>query len=163
MRFTSQIDTSLPIIGIDLGYSSTAKSCGITSTFSDISHELTFGECVDFVMTILQENGPQILIIEAVLSTYHLPNGNPFIRGEFEKGRGWYHGPGVSTFAAAIRLLNLLNEGLPKEIQSIPIIEGFLSYKSKRTTHREDATRLVNEFEKAERFHPHPDSEPIFR
>lgn len=160
-RFTTQLDTSLPRIAIDLGYSATAKSCGLCSTDLPDPVELSFGQCVRTVAHQLVEKGPQTLILEAVLSTYHNTEGNPAIRGEFEKGRGWYHGPGVSTFAAAHRFLQELNRLLPDIVQPIPLVEGFLSYKATRTSHGEDAARILNEFDFAERFNPELGSEPL--
>jgi hypothetical protein len=159
-RFTSEISTDLPLIGIDLGYSTRNPSCGLARSTSRATESLQFGECITRVAAHLKAHGPHVLIIEAVLSTYHRPDGNPDIRGEFEKGRGWYYGPGVSTFAAALRFLKSLDEKLPTTLE-IPIVEGFLSYKPTRTTHTSDAIRLVDEFETAERFQPDEESEPI--
>jgi len=160
-RFTSKVNIDLPLLGIDLGYSAKSKSCGLASSLTNTVFEFSFGACVDEVITHFNQAGPHILIVEAVLSTFHLPNGNPSIRGEFEKGRGWYHGPGVTTYAAAIRFLQQLDQKLPSDLGSIPIVEGFLSYKPERTTHSEDAFRLVNEFHIAEAFEPALSSEPI--
>ena len=86
-----------------------------------------------------------------MLSTYHNAAGNPEIRGQFEKGRGWYHGPGVTTFAAALRFIDVLDRRLPGG-QQLPLVEGFLSYKTHRTQHQQDAQRLVDEFAQAEQF-----------
>ncbi|MEO0508321.1 MAG: hypothetical protein AAF065_00495 [Verrucomicrobiota bacterium] len=159
-RYSARCSKDLPKIGIDLGYSTSAKSCGIAYSNSRASESLTFGECIGVVADELRLKGPSILIIEAVLSTYHKPDGNPAVRGDFEKGRGWYHGPGVSTFAAAIRFLDELDKRLPKELRPIPLVEGFLSYKPERTSHCCDAERLVKEFNTAERFTAAEGSEP---
>ena len=159
-RYITAIDMELPLLGIDLGYSATAKSCGVACSVEDDLHALNFGDCIQDVARRIRDNGPHILIIEAVLSTYHSPEGNPAIRGEFEKGRGWYHGPGVTTFAAALRFLSQLDQQLPKTIQ-LPLVEGFLSYKPTRTSHETDARRLIDEFAVAERFIPHDGSQPI--
>ena len=109
----------------------------------------------------IEEKGKHTIVLEAVLSTYHRPDGNPDIRGDFEKRRGWYYGPGVSTFAAAIRFLQVLDQKLPEGIRPIPIVEGFLSYKKIRTQHADDAQRLLKEFYTAERFKARSGSEPI--
>lgn len=159
-RYTAEINPRLPLLGIDLGYSATTKSCGIAYSRDSESHALCFGECVDYAAQLIRKDGACNLILEAVLSTYHSPAGNPNIRGDFEKGRGWYHGPGVTTFAAALRFLEQLDEQLPQFIQ-LPLIEGFLSYKPVRTLHTDDARRLVDEFSAAERFFPHEGSQPI--
>lgn len=160
-RFTAQLDSKLPRIAVDLGYSATARSCGLCSTFLPDPVELSFGECVRVIAHQLVEKGPQTLILEAVLSTYHTADGNPSVRGLFEKGRGWYHGPGVSTFAAAHRYLHELDRLLPADMRPIPLVEGFLSYKPTRTKHGEDAVRILREFDNAERYMPELGSEPL--
>ena len=160
-RYDKQDTSGLPRIAIDLGYSAKQKSCGVATTHNADTHSLTFGDCIDFVDTLIREQGRHTLIVEAVLSTYHSVDGNPAIRGEFEKGRGWYHGPGVTTFAAAIRFLSELDRRLPNELRPIPLVEGFLSYKPTRTTHVDDAQRLLLEFDRAEVFEPAVGSEPI--
>ena len=157
--YTATIPPKLPLLGIDLGYSATQASCGI-ATINGISESLEFGDCIEWTANYLNTNGPHVLILEAVLSTYHNPEGNPANRGDFEKGRGWYHGPGVSTFAAALRFLNQLEIHYQGN-QTIPLVEGFLSYKPKKTTHADDAKRLVKEFHTAEQFVPLPGSQAI--
>ena len=158
-RFTTSF-ASQPTIAIDLGYSAKTKSCGLAFSNSNVCESLKFGDCVQRLIAHLVAHGPHCLIIEAVLSTYHDDSGNPNNRGDFEKGRGWYYGPGVTTFAAAQRLLTVLDHALPAAMQ-IPIIEGFLSYKPARTQHTEDAQRMILEFESAEVFQPHAGSQPI--
>jgi hypothetical protein len=160
-RFTAKRIPEMGLIAIDLGYSSVAKSCGIAASGETDASEHCFGECIELVTQHLIENGPSTLILEAVLSTYHNREGNPAIRGNFEKGRGWYHGPGVSTYAAAIRFLGELDRKLPSRIRPIPLIEGFLSYKPSRTSHRSDAQRMLTEFTSAKRFTPCLGSEAI--
>ena len=159
-RYSAKIATDLPLLGIDLGYSAKTKSCGLARSDSDAVHTLYFGECINHVVRLIRENGPHTLILEAVLSTYHNSEGNPDIRGDFEKGRGWYHGPGVTTFAAALRFLDQLDRQLPPGLK-LPLVEGFLSYKPTRTIHQDDARRLVDEFAVAERFLPNAGSQPI--
>ncbi|CAI8356898.1 MAG: Uncharacterised protein [Opitutia bacterium UBA7350] len=157
--FTAKLPPRLPRLAIDLGYSATQASCGI-ATQKNKTHTLHFGACIEWTAEYLHSNGPHILILEAVLSTYHKADGNPHIRGTFEKGRGWYHGPGVSTYAAAFRFLQALAPQLPN-FGPLPLVEGFLSYKPTKTSHAHDAERLIKEFECAERFTPCPGSEPI--
>lgn len=160
-RYTANIPTDLPIIAIDLGYSAHTSSCGFTHSDASESANLQFGACIEATRELIQARGPHILILEAVLSTYHRPDGNPDIRGDFEKGRGWYYGPGVSTLAGAMRFLQVLDQTLPESIRPIPLVEGFLSYKKSRTEHYDDAQRLLNEFITAERFTAETGSEPI--
>lgn len=160
-RYSATIDDCLPIIAIDLGYSTRNASCALTYTGSTDTQTLQFGECIESTRQLIEQGGRHTLILEAVLSTYHRPDGNPDIRGDFEKGRGWYYGPGVSTFAAAIRFLKVLDQNLPEDLRPITLVEGFLSYKKTRTQHADDAQRLLDEFRTAERFEAKHGSEPI--
>ena len=160
-RYSASIDTSLPIVAIDIGYSSQIASCALTYSDARKTQIIQFGECIETTCHLIEEKGKHTIILEAVLSTYHRPDGNPDIRGDFEKGRGWYYGPGVSTFAAAIRFLQVLDQKLPEGIRPIPMVEGFLSYKKIHTQHADDAQRLLKEFYTAERFKARSGSEPI--
>ncbi|MEE2988890.1 MAG: hypothetical protein VX372_04890 [Verrucomicrobiota bacterium] len=160
-RYTASIDSSLPIIAIDIGYSAQTASCALTYSNSRETQTIQFGDCIKTTRHLIEEKGKHTIILEAVLSTYHRPDGNPDIRGDFEKGRGWYYGPGVSTFAAAIRFLQVLDQKLPVDIRPITIVEGFLSYKKIRSQHADDAQRLLKEFFTAEYFRARSGSEPI--
>lgn len=159
-RYMNKWAGDFPKIGIDLGYSAKQPSCGFACEGLKEVRALQFGACINAVANQIIRQGPHHLIVEAVLSTYHQADGNPDLRGSFEKGRGWYHGPGVSTFAAALRFLTVLDTLLPLGIQ-LPITEGFLSYKAARTTHTDDARRLIVEYSKAESFIPCEGSTPI--
>jgi hypothetical protein len=159
-RYISCWTDTFPKIGIDLGYSARQPSCGLAFENGPEAVALKFGDCLNAVTEQISKHGPHHLIVEAVLSTYHRPDGNPDLRGTFEKGRGWYHGPGVSTYAAALRFLAVLDEQLPAAVQ-LPLTEGFLSYKPARTTHIEDAQRLIKEYGNAECFSPREGSTPI--
>ena len=160
-RYTTRLESDLPLLAVDLGYSARSKSCGVAWAGGAVVQSLEFGECIERVAQQLSRVGRHTLILEAVLSTYHTSQGNPAIRGEFEKGRGWYHGPGVTTFAAALRFVRELNRALPSDLRPIPLVEGFLSYKPVRTAHSEDALRLLVEFDQAECFEALSGSEPI--
>ena len=160
-RYTASIDNNLPIMAIDIGYSAQTASCALTYSYTRETQTIQFGECIETARHLIEEKGKHTIILEAVLSTYHRPDGNPDIRGDFEKGRGWYYGPGVSTFAAAIRFLQVLDQKLPEGIRSIPIVEGFLSYKKIRSQHSDDAKRLLKEFFTAKRFKARSGSLPI--
>jgi hypothetical protein len=70
--------------------------------------ELTFGNAINAVKNWIDRNGSCILIVEAVLSTFHNKERNPDIRDDFENRRGWYYGPRVVTFTAAMRFLKIL-------------------------------------------------------
>ena len=159
-RYLNEWVSDFPKVGIDLGYSAKQASCGFACEGVKEVSALQFGACINVVADQIIRHGPHHLIVEAVLSTYHRADGNPDLRGSFEKGRGWYHGPGVSTFAAALRFLTVLDTLLPLGIQ-LPVTEGFLSYKTSSTTHTDDAQRLIVEYSEAESFIPCEGSTPI--
>ena len=135
-----------PVIAVDLGYSSSKRSCGIAWSW-DLSHpiQLQFGPAIDRVASLMLESTDSILIIEAPLSTYHGKDGNPGYRGEFERGRGWYYGAGASTYIAALRLVDELAKRLPAG-QVRYIAEAFLSHKEAPTPHKHDASIICREF-----------------
>jgi len=106
---------------------------------------LTFGDAIMNVKECINRKKVCILVIEAVLSTFHNPNGNPDIRGDFERGRGWYYGPGVVTLAAALRFLKILRHEISKDAR-VTISEAFLSFKKERTNHSNDAKIIYDQF-----------------
>ena len=134
-----------PHIALDLGYSHYAASCGIMYSGITEPTTLQFGATIEEVTRLVEQIGPCVLILEAVLSTYHNECGNPDIRGVFEKGRGWYHGPGVATYAAAVRFLRMLRKNCSSNA-TVYIAEAFLSFKKKRSRHSDDALVIFNSF-----------------
>jgi hypothetical protein len=132
------------LVVVDLGYSAHARSCGLYWTNVPEAVELQFGDAVRRVAELVVQRTKPILVLEAVLSTYHAPSGNPDIRGDFERGRGWYWGPGVLSFAAAIRFLQELNRRM--EGRWLDIAEAFLSNKDMPTGHGEDAVFIYEYF-----------------
>ena len=134
-----------PLISIDLGYSHDKASCGILHPYIKEPATLQFGATINEVTRLVEQIVPCVLILEAVLSTYHDEWGNPDIRGVFEKGRGWYHGPGVATYAAAIRFLRMLREICSSDA-AVYLAEAFLSFKRKRSSHSDDALIIFNSF-----------------
>jgi hypothetical protein len=134
-----------PLIAVDLGYSHDKASCGIMHSGIKEPATLQFGDAVKEVTKLLEQISPCILIIEAVLSTYHDEDGNPDIRGFFEKGRGWYYGPGVATYAAAIRFLRMLRKNCSNNA-AVYLSEAFLSFKKKRSRHCDDARIIFDSF-----------------
>ena len=107
--------------------------------------DLKFGDAISIVSQWIDQNTKCVLIIEAVLSTYHNESGNPDFRGEFERGRGWYYGPGVVTFAAALRFLQILRQQVSKNV-SVYLAEAFLSFKKTRSIHSNDAMIIFERF-----------------
>ncbi|MDB2682043.1 hypothetical protein N9Z14_05550 [Opitutales bacterium] len=124
-RFSAVSDPALPIIAIDLGYSANSRSCGFAHSGTKETQTLRFGECISSTVELLKQQGRHQLILEAVLSTYHRFDGNPDIRGDFEKGRGWYYGPGVATLAAALRFLHVLDQQLPRPCKRFHWLKAF--------------------------------------
>ena len=134
-----------PLITIDLGYSHFVASCGLMHSGIKEPTTLQFGATVEEVTRLVEQIGSCVLILEAVLSTYHDEFGNPDIRGFFEKGRGWYHGPGVATYAAAVRFLRMLRKNCASNT-IVYLAEAFLSFKKKRSRHSDDARIIFNSF-----------------
>jgi hypothetical protein len=133
------------LIVVDLGYSATRPSCGLCWSGAERAVELQFGETIRQVAKIASEINDPVLVIEAVLSTYHAPSGNPDIRGDFERGRGWYYGAGVLSFAAAQRFLKVLDGQLKG--RRLRLAEAFLSNKDTPTGHAEDAEMIRDQFQ----------------
>lgn len=134
-----------PLVAIDLGYSHNVASCAIMHAGIKEPATLQFGATIREVIRLVERFDSLVLILEAVLSTYHDEHGNPDIRGDFEKGRGWYYGPGVATYAAAIRFLRILRQKCPSN-STIYLAEAFLSFKKNRNRHSDDAFKIFNSF-----------------
>lgn len=134
-----------PLVAIDLGYSHKAASCGIMHSGLKEPAMLQFGPTIEEVIRLTENTDRLVLILEAVLSTYHDEHGNPDIRGGFEKGRGWYYGPGVATYAAAVRFLRILRRKCTGN-SIVYLAEAFLSFKKKPSSHCNDALIIFNSF-----------------
>ena len=76
------------LVVVDLGYSARKSTCGLFWTGATQAEELSFGDAVRRTAVVVNDMKNPLLVLEAVLSTYHAPSGNPDIRGEFENGRG---------------------------------------------------------------------------
>lgn len=134
-----------PLVAIDLGYSHKVASCGIMHSGITKPITLKFGAAIQEVVRLVEHHDTLILILEAVLSTYHDEYGNPDIRGDFEKGRGWYYGPGVATYAAAIRFLKILHQKCANNV-TVYLGEAFLSFKETHSRHHDDAKIIYDYF-----------------
>ena len=144
--FTGLAVTATPLIAIDLGYSAQRRSCGLAWTGGEEDLELQFGDAIHRTAEILRSfDWKAILVVEAVLSTFHQANGNPAVRGRFETGRGWYYRAGVLSFAAATRFLQCLAD-LRSNGPAIALAEAFLSNKNTPTGHAEDAATIRDGF-----------------
>ena len=147
-----------PVLAVDLGYSAAAKSCGVAWSGGGEPQNVQFGDAISLVSQLLQREPPPVLVLEAVLSTLHSPEGNPSIRGAFEKGRGWYWGPGAVSALAARRFLEELGCRLERPVL---LGEAFLSNKSGPTRHCDDANKIVHDCWLAEPVPLIPGVEPL--
>jgi hypothetical protein len=147
------------IFCIDLGFAQTGnKSNGViyASSMDQVpkpkSENFTFAVSIDQIserICALDKSAKVVLVIEAPLSWNFNPN--PYLRGNFEKGRGWYYGPGASVCLAAHFFLSQLCEKLKcSKIQKISLVEAFLSNKpkGKASNHLEDAGRIYSYYGK---------------
>jgi hypothetical protein len=145
--FTGPANIGMPLVAIDLGYSARKRSCGLAWTGEEHALEMQFGDAIRRTAQLLECFGwNSLLVVEAVLSTFHQANGNPAIRGDFETGRGWYYGAGVLSFAAARRFLQCLGEHRPDNGTPIALAEAFLSGGNAPTGHAEDAMTIRDNF-----------------
>jgi hypothetical protein len=133
-----------PLLVVDVGYSAHRKSCGLYWTGAQEASEHSFGDAIEQTAQLVGQLTAPVLVLEAVLSTYHAPSGNPGIRGDFEQGRGWYYGAGILSFGAALRFLQVLNQKM--QGRDLDIAEAFLSNKDTPTGHGEDAVLIHHRF-----------------
>src|SRR5207248_2981729 len=134
-----------PVVALDIGYSAKRRTCGVASPSNPDGKCWSFSEALEQIGELLSELPDAVLVIEAPLSSMHVNDGNPGIRGEFEKGRGWYCGPGAVSYVAAARFLGVLHRRLPKDAQ-VSLAEAFLSNKTERTNHAKDASIIARGF-----------------
>ncbi len=137
-----QVRERPPLVVVDIGYSAVKRSCGLAWEGGGKGIRCTFGACIKRVGEQLLALPTPLLVVEGVLSTYHdSQTGNPDIRGEFERGRGWYWGPGAVSLVAARRFL----EQLPGD-HAVLLAEAFLSNKKAKTGHEQDAAAILANF-----------------
>ena len=128
------IDEFNPKLGdwlfVDVGFSSTRKSCGVLKN-SERPWTETFGGLVDFVIQEFGIPGPPLnLVLEAPLSATFNKGGNPTARCP-DKNRQWYLQPATTVMVATIRLLRRMNDfAIQREVR---LFEGFASFKSSST------------------------------
>jgi len=121
-----------------------------------------FGECIDLTAKRIRNGGDLILVIEGVLSTYHNPKGDPEIRGAFERGMGWYYGPGAVTYAAALRFLTELRRRA-RTPSTVYLAEAFVSFKKQRVSHADDALLIYRNFYQVPVERLVPGTQPILK
>lgn len=138
-----------PLVVVDLGYSKSRASCGVTWTglgrATNHRFSVAIGKVAKGLRKLKQKN--PILVIEAPLSWCHTNRGNPTRRGDFENGRLWYCQPGASVCLGAIRFVKQVAELLDGDFEQILIAEAFLSNKPQDgTDHADDARQILDGF-----------------
>lgn len=145
--FGGQPETA-PLVVVDLGYSATRSSCGVTWTGRGESSNHRFGVAINRIQEALIgfRNQNPVLVVEAPLSGCHNDRGNPCRRGAFERGREWYCQPAASVCLASLRLLDVLAHNLSDHFDRVLIAEAFLSNKPAATVHSLDASQILEDF-----------------
>jgi hypothetical protein len=147
---------SLPIMAVDLGFAGKkTRSCGLAwkARGGECQTEVTtFGRCVEHVARFVSENPNSALIVEAPLSGLFDSSGNPKGRLPFEKScvsgeartRYWYVQSGAAVGLGAVFLFANLSAMVGPQ-RNIPtsVVEGFVSFKSRRSDHAADARALL--------------------
>jgi hypothetical protein len=140
-------------MAVDLGFGA-SKSCGLAwqNPNSEIRvKQVNFGQCVEAVVEFLSGSVDSTLIIEAPLSGLFDPNGNPKGRLPFERvftdgkiqTRYWYLQGGAVVTLSAMFLLHRVSRVVTSESNIVNLIEGFVSFKTRRSDHTEDALALL--------------------
>lgn len=141
-------------MAVDLGFGA-SKSCGLAWQIPDGERQtkvVSFGECVKHVAKFVSKNSDSALIVEAPLSGLFDPVGNPKGRLPFERVnaggrtgmRYWYVGAGAAVGLGAVFLFSQLSQSTTPESNVVNVIEGFVSFKVRRSDHKEDALALLN-------------------
>ena len=141
---------------VDIGFSSTAPSCGVWNGAGE-PNVVTFGELVALATREVLEGGrqPLNLLLESPLSVAFQQNGNPTRRScdsQYGKHRDWYVNAGATTLIAASYLLRALY-GCQRQ-RNVRLFEGFVSFKSSEArpgskaervaAHKKDVLKLKN-------------------
>lgn len=144
----------LPIVAIDIGFSSNAKSCGVAwrSRSSEGSVEVRHDVAISEISRLIGDHPETVLIVEAPLSMAFRSN-RPTRRGDFEqkvidgrkKCRDWYVGAGANVFLGAFNLLMRLHRNLNPKSNTLHLIEGFVSFEnpSLKRAHKRVAEDLI--------------------
>ena len=151
------------VIAADVGASSSRRSFGLAWKLqSGICDETAcdYHDAIEKLKDLLCDQADVALIIEAPLSGLH-SSGNPTLRyfetesTEMPDGktridyRGWYYGAGATTALNALIMLHKLGaiKCSPQfSNTSIFIYEGFVSFKSSKSSDIRDAIRLRDAF-----------------
>ncbi len=146
---------NLPTIAVDLGFAGrNTRSCGLAWTTSDGELRIeraNFAQCVEKVAAFLSNNARSVLVVEAPLSGLFDSSGNPKGRVPFERAevggktdtRYWYVGAGAAVGLGAAFFFSQLPRRALSESNVVSVIEGFISFKTRRSDHKEDALALL--------------------
>jgi hypothetical protein len=145
---------NLPAMAVDLGFGA-AKSCGLAWQVPGGDPKVkcvNFGRCVEEVAGFLSQNAESALIVEAPLSGLFDPSGNPIGRTPFERStingrtslRYWYVQAGAAVGLGAMFLFTRISQMVTLESNVVNLFEGFVSFKTRRSDHTEDAFALLN-------------------
>lgn len=143
----------VPTMAVDLGFGA-SNSCGLAWQNTDGEtqpKQMNFGQCVEAVTAFLSGYVDSALIIEAPLSGLFDPKGNPKGRLPFEKviinsrtkTRYWYVQGGAVVGLSAMFLLSRVSKSVTSESNTVNLVEGFVSFKTRRSEHMEDALALL--------------------
>ena len=146
---------NLPTMAVDLGFASKKKSCGLAwQVRSEVCRpeRSDFGRCIEKVAAFLSDNANSVLVVEAPLSGLFNTDGNPTGRTPFEEAsvagktdrRYWYVGAGAAVGLGAVFLFSQLSRLVTPETNLIHVVEGFVSFKTRRSNDKEDALALLN-------------------
>jgi hypothetical protein len=143
---------------VDIGYSSSSKSCGYYTSEKD-KNDISYGELAETIKNYANNKKEIGLIIEAPLSISFDKNGNPkgrrpekikFSEKEIidknlkikTQTRYWYFGAAATVSLATLELLN----NIKSSKTSIYLFEGMVTFKidedSKESNHWKDAELL---------------------
>jgi len=144
---------SKPVMAVDLGFGA-HKSCGLawqTPSGERQVKVMNFGRCVEHIAEFISENHDSALSVEAPLSGLFGSSGNPKGRTQFERTRVagrtvtryWYVGAGAAVGLGATFLFSQLPQRVLSESNVVSVVEGFISFKTRRSNHKEDALTLL--------------------
>jgi hypothetical protein len=146
---------NLPTMAVDLGFASKKKSCGLAWQVLDgipQTERSDFGRCIEKVAAFISDNANSVLVVEAPLSGLFNTDGNPTGRTPFEEAsadgktdrRYWYVGAGAAVGLGAVFLFSHLSRLVTPETNLVHVVEGFVSFKTRRSNDEEDARALLN-------------------
>ena len=143
-----------PVVAVDLGFSTSAASCGVAAPAAPGGLNHHFGRAVTAASNGLTGARQGVLILEAPLSARFGSTGRPCSRGTFEDAppgapqstRYWSEAPGVGVAYAAVFFLRKLLDALSTDSVDIELVEGFVSRGAVGGAHSHVAATLRSAF-----------------